>query len=170
MLLQHMDESTQLMRKRNQKFTTIFPQDVVFLNDPWSQLVDAQYKLAVSDKKAIKNWNCSEELLDYYWGLKPSRERSWQDTKFLYTPFNMASKHQMTMAIDIKFGHVHLFNYDHAAYIADQLKPYLEPLQCLVPKIIQQCKLFTVEESPNVKMSFWSVVYHKEIVPQTKTL
>ena len=42
----------------------------------------------------------------------------------------------MTMVIDIKFGHIHLFDYDYAAFIADQLKPYFEPLQNLVPKII----------------------------------
>ena len=55
LLLQHMDEAMYLMRKRIQKFPNLFPQDVVLLDDPWSQLVDAQYKVAISDKKSLKN-------------------------------------------------------------------------------------------------------------------
>ena len=122
------------------------------------------------DMKAIKSRKCLEELLDYFWGLKPSRGRSWLEAKFLYTSFNVTSKHWMAMVIDIKFGHIHLFDSDHATFTADQLKPYFKPLQNLVPKIIQQCKLLTEEESPNMYMSTWSVIHCKEIVPQTKKL
>ena len=168
LLIQYMDEAMYLMQKRNQKFTPIFPQDVVFLDGTWSQLVDARYKAMEKDKKAIKSWKCLEELLDYCWGLKPLRGRSWSGTKFLYAPFNVANRHWMAMVIDIKFGHIHLFDCDHAAFTADQLKPYFEPLLNLVPKIIQQCKLFTEEESPNMNMSTSSVVHVKEIVLQTK--
>ena len=57
-----MDEAMYLMRKRIHKFPNIFPQDVVLLDDPWSQLVDVRYK-EVSDKKSLKNWKCPEELL-----------------------------------------------------------------------------------------------------------
>ena len=82
-----------LMRKRNQKFTTIFHQDAVFLDSTWSQLVDTWYKAMEADNKAIKSWKCPDELLDYCWGLKPLRGRSWSSAKFLYAPFNVTSKH-----------------------------------------------------------------------------
>ena len=74
----------------------------------------------------------------------------------------------MAMAIDIKFGHIHMFDYVHAAFTTDQLKPYFEPLQNLVPKIIQQYKLFIEEESPNMSMSTWPTIHYKEIVSQTQ--
>ncbi|KAL5537433.1 hypothetical protein UlMin_042954 [Ulmus minor] len=156
------------MRKRIQKFPNIFPQDVVLLDDLWSQLVDARYK-AVSDKKSLKNWKCLKELLQYYWGLTPSRGRSWSSAKFLYTPFNVESKHWMGMAIDIKHGHIHLVDSDHACYTANQLKPFMESFQFLVPKIIHQCKLFTEEECPNMAMTSWPIVCIKEVIPQTAT-
>ena len=163
-----MDEAMYLMQKKNQKFTTVFPQDAVVLDGRWSQLVDARFKEMERNKKAIKSWKCPEELLDYCWGLKPSRGHNWSGNKFLYALFNVASTHWMTMVIDIKFGHIHLFDCDCAAFTADQLKPYFEPLQNLVPKIIQQCKLFTEEESPNMSMSTWPTIHRKEIVLQTQ--
>ena len=88
-----MNETMYLMRKWNQNFPNLFPQDVIFLDDPWSQLVDAWYKTMVSEKKPIKNWKCPEELLEYCWGLKPLRGHSWPGAKFLYAPFNVASNH-----------------------------------------------------------------------------
>ena len=84
LLLQYMDEAMYLMRKMIQKFLTLFPQEVVLLDDPLSQLMDARYKAAVSDKKSLKNWKCPEELLQYCWGLAPSRGRTWSSVKFLY--------------------------------------------------------------------------------------
>ncbi|KAL5547729.1 hypothetical protein UlMin_002960 [Ulmus minor] len=157
LLLQHMDEAMYLMRKRIQKFPTLFPQEVVLLDDLWSQLVDAWYKAAVSEKKSFKNWKCPEE------------GRAWFGAKFLYALFNVMSKHWMAMAIDIKHGHIHLYDCDHACCTTEQSKPFVEPFQFLVPKIIQQCKLFTEEECPNMANTSWPVIHIKEIVPQMYT-
>ncbi|KAL5573601.1 hypothetical protein UlMin_023198 [Ulmus minor] len=157
------------MRKWIQKFPTIFPQDVVLLDDPWAQLVAARYKAVLSGNKSLKNWKFPEELLQYCWGFAPLRGRTWSGAKFLYTPFNVEDKHWMGMCIDIKHGHIHLFDCDHACYTADKLKPFVEPFQFLVPEIIQQCKLFTEEECPNMAMTSWPIVRLKDIVPQMHT-
>ena len=122
-----MDEAMFLMRKLIQKFPTIFPQDVVLFNDLWAQLVAARYKAVFSDNKSLKNWKFPEELLQYCWGITPSRGRIWSGAKFLYAPFNVENKHWMGMCIDIKHGHIHLFNCDHACYTVDKLKPFVEP-------------------------------------------
>ncbi|KAL5567318.1 hypothetical protein UlMin_030482 [Ulmus minor] len=66
-LLQHMDEAMYLMRKGIQKFPILFPQDVVFLDDPRSQLVDARYKAAKTNNVLVTS-SCDHSICLWWKG------------------------------------------------------------------------------------------------------
>ncbi|KAL5580974.1 hypothetical protein UlMin_013416 [Ulmus minor] len=156
------------MRKRNQNFPNLFPQNEAILEEFWMQTIGGHYKAAV-EKNGLQNLQCLEDLMKYWHGERPMRGRSWEGIEFLYISLNIENSHWVAMVMDLCEWFLHIFDLDLSVIAKKKMKLMVEPFLVMLPKILKQSRMFdhllkAKEEEP--------LLYHREPgkMPKKQTL
>ena len=148
-------------------FKDIFPQDVIILDDVWSQMVSGRYRDAV-EKKVLQNYKCPDELLKFCRGEQPLMGSPWVGAKFLYAPVNIRNKHWVGMAVDIEQGELLILDCDPNSYTDKELLPIVEPFAEMIPILLLQSKMFFHLDRKKLTKK-WPWARPKGVCTQTNT-
>lgn len=140
------------LRKRQSKYPDVINQDVVILDDIFSQL------LVMNDNDDITIY---DDLKMYMKGDSPQIGKSWNGAKALYFPYNLfdmsdadapdkeRGKHWVSVKVDLINAELVVFDSNWKFTDKAKLDRFMKPVQKMIPLLLQESGYFSrLDPSP----------------------
>ena len=133
------------IRKTQSKYPDVINQDVVILDDIFSQLLVMN---------AAEDGTVYDDLMAYVRGDSPQMGKCWNGVKAFYFPYNLfdmldtdvaekeRGKHWVSVKVDLITGELVVFDCNWKFTPKVKLDRFMEPLQKMIPLVLQKSGYF----------------------------
>ncbi|GMN64216.1 hypothetical protein TIFTF001_033303 [Ficus carica] len=146
LLSDHIEEAMYGIRKKQSKYRDVINQDVVILDDIFSQLLVMN---------ANEDGIIYDALMTYVKGNNPKMGKCWNGAKALYFPYNLydisdtnvaekeRGKHWVSVNVDLIIAELVVFYYSWKFTEKVKLDRFMEPVQKMIPLLLQKSGYFS---------------------------
>ncbi|GMN19897.1 hypothetical protein TIFTF001_045249 [Ficus carica] len=145
LLSDHIEEAMYGIRKKQAKYRDVINQDVVILDDIFSQLL-----VMIANDDAIY-----DSLMSYVKGDSPRMGKCWNGAKAIYFPYNLydisdtnvaekeQGKHWVSVKVDLISAELVVFDCSWKFTEKVKLDRFMEPVQKMIPLLLQKSGYFS---------------------------
>ncbi|GMN72655.1 hypothetical protein TIFTF001_052045 [Ficus carica] len=146
LLSDHIEEAMYGIRKKQSKYRDVINQDVVILDDIFSQLLVMN---------ANEDGIIYDALMTYVKGDNPKMGKCWNGAKALYFPYNLydisdtnvaekeRGKHWVSVKVDLIIAELVVFYYSWKFTEKVKLDRFMEPVQKMIPLLLKKSGYFS---------------------------